>query len=78
MLTSSTRGLGVVELPGEGGAGGADLVEELVVLERPGAGDFLDGGLDGLLDDGAGLARACWRLFMFRDMSPTRRVAEGE
>lgn len=48
-------GPGGVELPGEGGAGGADLVDEVVVLEGLGAGDLLDRRLHGLLDDRAGL-----------------------
>lgn len=43
------------ELPGEAGAAGADLVEEVVVLEGAGTGNLLDGGLDRLLDDSGGL-----------------------
>lgn len=50
-----TRRLGGVELPDEARPSGADLVEEVVVLERPGAGHLLDCGLDGLLDHGSGL-----------------------
>lgn len=42
--------LGGEELPGEGGAGGADLVEEVVVLEGFGSGYFLYGGLYGFFD----------------------------
>lgn len=47
-------GPGGVDLPGEGGAAGSDLVEEIVVLEGLRTCYFLDGGGDGLFDHGGG------------------------
>lgn len=51
----SRASFGGVELPDEGWTGGADLVEEVVVLEGFGSGDFLDRGLYGFFDDRGGL-----------------------
>lgn len=51
----SRASFGGVELPDEAWAGGADLVEEVVVLEGFGSGDFLDRGLYGFFDDRGGL-----------------------
>lgn len=50
--------LGGVELPGEAGTTGTDLIEELVVLKRLGTCDFLDCGLNRLFNHRGGFGQS--------------------